>query len=309
MGHRAHYALRRDGRTRLFYSHWGARTVPEDLFFGPRHAYGFLDRLESARVWLDDVWAEGGAAIDHESKVLAFFGGDTDEDLIEAWLQLMRASWAGWSIRWVDGMPDLASVLGVDPASVKGDAWAQPEPPAPLPPQTPLEEAAPRIWDALSKVETRKDVLYANARQTLGGLPPEPVYGENVEGHPQFLVRVPRSWPGPMAAEAAFTFVQTVARSEPAEALGARAFGAAIDAEEAGLALDVLASWGALGTRIDTEDTAPGIARGLAWLLSREADVHAALADHPVWQPWVKVLPDAGAPSAAELLDRRRALV
>jgi len=308
MGHRAHYAIRRQGETRLFYSHWGARTVPEDAFFGPRHLETFVQRLDRARVWLDDAWAEGGLALDHDTRTLAFFGGDTDEDLIEAWLQLMRALWADWSVRWVDGMPDLAVALDVDPSTVRGEAWARAAPTPPLPSQTPLGEAAPRVWDALSRAEARKDVLYANARQTLGGLPPVPVYGEELANQPQFLVRIPPSWPGPMAAAAAFAFARSVARGAPTAGDGARAFASAIDAEAAPLALDVLEAWGHLGVEQDQPDVAPTLARGLAWLADHDVDVGALLRRLPAWQRWARALEHTTRDGAEGLLRRVREL-
>ncbi len=306
MGHRAHYAIRRDGQVRLHYAHWGARTVPEDVFFGPHHTAAFLARLEPARVWLDDTWAEGGAAIDHDQRALAFFGGDVDEDLIEAWLSLLRALWPGWSVRWVDGIPDLAILLGVDPEPLRGDAWARPGPPPPLPSQGPLSEVAPRIWDHLSRVEARKDVLHAHARQTLGGLPPGPVYGEDPTGHPQFLMRVPSSWPGPVAAEAAFTFAHAVAAGEPAEELGQAAFRAAVDAEEPGLSLDLLDAWGALGAHVDNPAATADLAKGLTWLVGTGMPVGPSLAARPTWRRWALALADLATPSADALLARLR---
>lgn len=263
MGRRAHWAIRRGGKVRLHYSHWGAATVPEDVFFGPSRTSAFVSRLEPARVWLDDVWAEGGAAIDHDERVLAFYGGETEEDLINGWVTLMRGLWAGWTVRWVDGIPDLAGVMDLDPNALRGDPSGRPPPATPLPPQASLDDAAPRIWDALRRTDARKDVLFAHARQTLGGLPPEPVYGEDTSGHPQFLQRIPSSWPAPTLAEATFAVARAIATDAALTSAGA-AVSEAIAAEDAALCRDLLVAWNAAEGELDTAH--PVVARALDWL-------------------------------------------
>ncbi|MEN0061953.1 MAG: hypothetical protein AAGA48_07350, partial [Myxococcota bacterium] len=174
--------------------------------------------------------------------------------------------------------------------------------PTPPPTQTPLAEAAPRIWEALSRNEARKDVLLAHARQRLGGLPPEPAYGEDSTHHPQFLSRVPASWPGPLAAERAFALARAMAEGADASTLAPRAFEAALDAEEAALALDVLRVWG----RYAPDDSAaPLVAKGLVWLGHEGHDVKAALEQAPDWNRWAMAL-DSGAASPDHLLKHLR---
>ena len=119
MGHRASYAIRQNGRVEVFYSHWGALTVPQDIFWGPAHAEGFIRSLEPSEEWLDDVWGEGGVALDKDKKRLAFYGGELAADLEELWLALMRQLWVGWSLRMVSGMPEVAETVGVDPDLVR----------------------------------------------------------------------------------------------------------------------------------------------------------------------------------------------
>ena len=117
MGHLASYAIRRYGEVRLFYSHWGALFVPEDLFWGPSFAERFIERNETASDWVDDVFGEGGAALDFDQKRCALFGGDrlgygAIQDLT---LALMRVVWAeaGWSIDTVESMCGVAECVGV----------------------------------------------------------------------------------------------------------------------------------------------------------------------------------------------------
>jgi hypothetical protein len=47
MGHRANLIVVRDGRYDLRYSHWAAKMLPRDLFWGPQHAIAFTQALPS----------------------------------------------------------------------------------------------------------------------------------------------------------------------------------------------------------------------------------------------------------------------
>ena len=50
--------------SRLFYSHWAAKNVETDLFWGAEQAERFILAQTPCQEWLDDVWCEGGAVLD-----------------------------------------------------------------------------------------------------------------------------------------------------------------------------------------------------------------------------------------------------
>jgi hypothetical protein len=136
MGHRANYAICKDGEVELFYSHWGALTVPDDLFWGPRHAEWFIRSHRSGdpdSEWLDDAWGEGGAALNFDEKQVTLFGGEAlgHPPLRATFLGLMRALWnrEGWRVQWAEaGMPSIAAAVGCDPTL----ATSEPIPPFPV---------------------------------------------------------------------------------------------------------------------------------------------------------------------------------
>ena len=63
MGDRANYTVRENGQVRLYYSHWGAVTVAEDVFWGPLRTEEFIRNNKVTTDWLDDVWAQGGIVL------------------------------------------------------------------------------------------------------------------------------------------------------------------------------------------------------------------------------------------------------
>lgn len=125
MGMRANYVLVQGGEWRLFYSHWAATTIHLDVVGGAEAATRFVaGQSEQARDrtgWLDDVWCEGAALVDHDRKVLVFFTGHLDGYANQlAALAVLRRTWPGWQVRWAyDGLGDVVAHLGLDRATVR----------------------------------------------------------------------------------------------------------------------------------------------------------------------------------------------
>ncbi|AZM49496.1 hypothetical protein DMB38_30260 [Streptomyces sp. WAC 06738] len=149
MGHRATYVLVRDGEWRLYYSHWGASGLDVHLLDGPGSATRFVtaQREMERDAWLDDVWCEGAALVDHDARELLFFTWHLEGYVHRrAVLTVLGRTWPGWRIRWAyDGLEDVAAYVGADPGLVRSArSRADPEPPATAEPEPadPGEESA-----------------------------------------------------------------------------------------------------------------------------------------------------------------------
>lgn len=118
MGHRANYAVKDAGSLRLFFSHWGAKTVPADVFWGPAAAEAFILRNSPCDEWLDESDAEGAIAMDRQSRRAMFFG---DGDLLghpeidETYTKLARRVWSGhgWELIRATGLGDVVEFCGL----------------------------------------------------------------------------------------------------------------------------------------------------------------------------------------------------
>ncbi|AKF11258.1 hypothetical protein [Sandaracinus amylolyticus] len=127
MGHRANLVLVEHGETRVFYGHWSSIALVNELFWGHEHARAWiLDHREVGdEGWLDDVWAEGGAVLDVDRRVLLLFGGEAlrgDAARRCTYLGLVREVWTGWDVRWAErGVLDLAEHVGIPASRVRAE--------------------------------------------------------------------------------------------------------------------------------------------------------------------------------------------
>ena len=129
MGHRGSYAVRKDGRTRLYRSQWGGDYVVRSTFFGPEPALDYCESLEPVDYLLDDVWCEGAVLLDLDSNELVFYQQHTGyhPEVRKHLLPLMQYAWPGWELRWaIGGIVEIATLLGNDLEQVRciedGDA-------------------------------------------------------------------------------------------------------------------------------------------------------------------------------------------
>jgi hypothetical protein len=130
MGSRANYAILEDGRVELFYAHWGAATVAEDVFWGPKRTEAFIRSNQPTESWLDNVWAEGGVAFDKDHRHLTYYTYEWPdaEDIWQTYESLLDETWslAGWTVSRAREWADVAGSVGVDRSLVT----TEPSPPS-----------------------------------------------------------------------------------------------------------------------------------------------------------------------------------
>ena len=126
MGHRANYVVRKDGARTLYASNWGALSVLRDFFWGLAPALAFLDSevaVDEDDGWYDDVFGEGGVAIDCDDKVIAISGGELYGPGRDLFIAMMRKVWAadGFTVDDVPSLVEVALQVGVPAEVVEAD--------------------------------------------------------------------------------------------------------------------------------------------------------------------------------------------
>jgi hypothetical protein len=129
MGARVNYVLIEGEVISVYYSKWGAQSVPTVVIDGPEATLAYIrDEGPTTESLMDDIWAEGGILLDMDRHALLFFGGENimfSPPWQRIFLRMVRHVWQGWSIAWAGrGIIDLASYPGVaeflriDPSSL-----------------------------------------------------------------------------------------------------------------------------------------------------------------------------------------------
>lgn len=107
-----------NGQKQIFYSQFGAITIPAVLLAGPEDTLKYILKLDTTDQLMNNVWAEGGILFNADERQMLFWGGDSIAAypyLRRPLLKLLPALWQGWSIDWaIHGVADLAYALGWD---------------------------------------------------------------------------------------------------------------------------------------------------------------------------------------------------
>ncbi|MEV5801736.1 hypothetical protein [Streptomyces collinus] len=123
MGDRANVIVVRENGTHEVYRTGWAVGIDLDLLEGPTPVLAMLPGLRQDGWWLDDTMAQGGILLDLGRKVLLFFaweGPSTELRHRATMLELIRAAWPGWEVRWLyDGSAELREYVGLDPEYVR----------------------------------------------------------------------------------------------------------------------------------------------------------------------------------------------
>jgi hypothetical protein len=122
LGNRANYVIVENGQSHIFYSRWGALTVPSVMLSGPEATLEYIRQLTPDQQLLDSVWAEGGVLVNVDTHHALFWGGDRialHPYLRRPLLAVLPLLWPGWSINWaLFGVADLARGVGWDVSQV-----------------------------------------------------------------------------------------------------------------------------------------------------------------------------------------------
>lgn len=131
MGSRVNYVVVRDGKHTVYAQGGGAGySIDYNFALGPDLVLRWLANAGNnvRDHWFDDVLCEGGVLIDVDRLVLLLFNTTSNDVAYRAaMLQAYATTWPRWEIRWAyDGVADLMTYIGLDPAAVRDDDRPEP---------------------------------------------------------------------------------------------------------------------------------------------------------------------------------------
>lgn len=127
MGHRTNLITIENGEKKVFYDHWIAINLDKTLFWDFTFALEYFKVQEKVddRMWLDELFAEGGAVLDVDKKYLLWFAcGDIGRYIPyrRKFLELQQKIWEGWEVEWATrGILDMAEYVGYPKENVLND--------------------------------------------------------------------------------------------------------------------------------------------------------------------------------------------
>ena len=127
MGHRTNLIIIENGEKKVYYDHWIAINLDRTLFWDFTFVLEYIKAQERVgdEMWLDELFAEGGAVVDVDKKYLLWFAcGDVGRFVPyrRKFLELQRKIWEGWEVEWASrGVVDMAEYVGYPKENVLND--------------------------------------------------------------------------------------------------------------------------------------------------------------------------------------------
>ncbi|RRQ73513.1 hypothetical protein CQW39_29705 [Streptomyces griseofuscus] len=113
-----------NGAWQRYFSHWAAGRVVDELLPGPAAATRCFRAQRKIEEWLDDVWCEGAALVDHDRRIPLRFGFADSWADHRATRAVLARTWPGWDVRFAhDGMGDLTRHLGIGRDLTRAPGW------------------------------------------------------------------------------------------------------------------------------------------------------------------------------------------
>ncbi len=111
----AHYLVLGSTGRELYVNASGAESLPVDLCWGPVPALEFIRSQDPTDHLSDDVWCQAAALVDIENHELLLFANPMTAVERRSYLDLTRALWLGWTVRWAPNrLGDILDAAGVD---------------------------------------------------------------------------------------------------------------------------------------------------------------------------------------------------
>lgn len=116
MGNRANYILKRGSGLDIFYSHWRAINIAQDLMLGERKFTTLVQQFSKANELLNEPWMEACVLLDFDQKRLTFWETEVlfETSIREEYLNQLKSIWTGWTIKFAyNEMFDIENELSI----------------------------------------------------------------------------------------------------------------------------------------------------------------------------------------------------
>lgn len=117
MGQRGNYIIKTKDKIDIFYTHWRANLIANDLLLGSKKFINFVRQLDKKDELINEPWIEGCVLIDMDSQKLLFWEIEQlfEFSVRQKYLEKLKESWDGWEITFAEKeMYDIEAEIGID---------------------------------------------------------------------------------------------------------------------------------------------------------------------------------------------------
>jgi hypothetical protein len=104
MGNRANYILKKDNEFDIYYTHWRAINVAQDLTLGVKRFSKLVKEFDKVDEILSEPWIEACVLLDFDSKKLTFWETEIlfKTSIREEYISKLVNIWTNWTIRFAE---------------------------------------------------------------------------------------------------------------------------------------------------------------------------------------------------------------
>ncbi len=116
MGHRANYIIKNENSFDIYYTHWRAQNIAQDLVLGPNRFTMFVKEFDKSNELLNEPWVEGCVLVDLPLQKLTFWENELLENssVREEYLKYLQNIWTNWSVNFAQNeMYDIENELHI----------------------------------------------------------------------------------------------------------------------------------------------------------------------------------------------------
>ena len=117
MGNRANYIIKKDKSFDIYYTHWRAINVAQDLTLGQKQFTQLVKEFDKSDELLNEPWIEACVLLDFDSKKLTFWESEMlfETSIRDEYLNQLKSIWENWTIDFAENeMYSIESELKIE---------------------------------------------------------------------------------------------------------------------------------------------------------------------------------------------------
>jgi len=117
MAQKGNYIIKSENKVDIFYTHWRANLITNDLLLGTRKFIEFIKQFDKQERLINEPWLEGCVLVDLDTKKLIFWEIEQlfEYSVKQEYIRNLKKKWPGWQVTFAEKeMYDIENELEID---------------------------------------------------------------------------------------------------------------------------------------------------------------------------------------------------